>query len=285
MTSPLSLTGAAITAGVAGWPVAHSLSPLLMRLWIEAAGLNAVYAPFAIHPDTARSDIKALARMGLSGLNVTLPHKETALDLADDVTEAAQVIGAANRLVFRDGRIEADNTDAAGFLQALLEADCDPSDGPVLMLGAGGAARAVLYALVRSGAPEIRIANRTADRARALAADLAPEATLIDWEARSEAVDGARLIINTTSLGLTDRSALDLDLTAAAPGAAAADIVYTPLMTGFLTQARAAGLTVIDGLGMLIGQARPSFESFYGAPPPDAPDVRSALTRALEAPA
>lgn len=270
-----SLTGAARVAGVAGWPVAHSLSPALMSAWIEAAGLDAAYVPFPVRPESAERAFRALPALGLAGLNVTAPLKQIALQCAEAVEEEAKIIGAANVLTVTDKGLRAANTDAAGFLAALAEAGVDPAAGPALVLGAGGAARALVFALVRAGAPEIRIANRGADRAAALARDLAPKAEIVDWAARDAALAGAALTVNATSL------APAMDWTRTAPGAAVFDAIYRPLHTPFLKAAAARGLKTIDGLGMLIGQARPAFESFYGAPPPDI-DARALLAPLAE---
>ena len=277
-------TGAAQIAGVVGEPVAHSLSPSLMSAWIEAAGLNAVYTPYRVASDQAEVFFRALAATNCAGLNVTLPHKQTALAVSDEASAAARAIGAANLLTFHNGRIHADNTDAAGFLNALKARQVDPSRGPVLVLGAGGAARAILYALVEGGAPEIRLSNRSRANARAIADDLAPGAQIYDWDRRNDALAGAALVVNATSLGLSGSEDLVFDWSRAPADAVVADSVYKPLETGFLRDAAARGLKTIHGLGMLIGQARPSFEAFYGAPPPESVEAEALLLALLETP-
>jgi shikimate dehydrogenase len=275
-------TGAARLAGVVGDPIAHSLSPSLMSAWIEEAGIDAVYAPFAVARDDAADFLRCMACTGQVGLNVTLPHKQTALAVSDRASPAARAIGAANLLTFQNGEIYADNTDAMGFLNALLAAGVDPVRGPVLVLGAGGAARAILHALVEAGAPEIRLSNRSLANAEALARDLAPQAQLYQWDQRDQALEQVALVVNATALGLTGNPDLSLDWGSAPRDAVAADSVYKPLQTGFLRAATQRGIKTVDGLGMLIGQARPSFEAFFGAPPPQTVDARALLVSLLE---
>ena len=275
-------TGAARLAGVVGDPIAHSLSPSLMSAWIEAAGIDAVYAPFQLARDDAAGFFRSMSRTAMAGLNVTLPHKQTALASSDRASEAAQAIGAANLLTYHDGEIHADNTDAAGFLNALKVAGVDPAIGPALVLGAGGAARAIIHALVQAGVPEIRLSNRSRANAEILARDLAPQARIHEWETRDQALDEVALVVNATSLGLAGNPDLELDWRIAPASAVAADSVYKPLETGFLRAASRRGLKTVDGLGMLIGQARPSFEAFFGVPPPSDVDARTLLVSLLE---
>ncbi|WP_417495055.1 shikimate dehydrogenase family protein [Maricaulis sp.] len=275
-------TGAAQMAGVAGDPIAHSLSPSLMAAWIEAAGLDAIYSPFRIARSDAETFFRALARTQCAGLNVTLPHKQTALAVADQVSPAARAIGAANLLTFRDGIIHADNTDATGFLSALQARGVEPARGPALVLGAGGAARAIVYALGQAGVPEIRLSNRSRSNAADLARDLAPNARIHDWDDRDQGLDGVALVVNATSLGLSGGSDLAMDWHRAPADTIAADSVYKPLQTGFLRDAAACGLGTVDGLGMLIGQARPSFEAFFGISPPERIDAHALLQAMLE---
>lgn len=275
-------TGAARLAGVVGDPIAHSLSPCLMTAWLEAAGLDGVYAPFAVAREHADDFFRTMAQTSLAGLNVTLPHKQTALAICDSASVAARAIGAANLLTFKAGRIHADNSDAAGFLDSLQRAGVEPARGPALVLGAGGAARAILYALVQAGAPEIRLANRTRASVEAMAADLAPDARIYDWSDRDQALAGVALVVNATSLGLSGQFDLEMDWQAAPAGAVAVDSVYKPLLTGFLRDAASRGLQGVDGLGMLIGQARPSFAAFYGETPPDSVDAKALLLSLLE---
>lgn len=266
-----------LRAGVIGNPVGHSLSPAIHRAWIDAARLDAAYAPYLAPLDGFAGVVERLRDEGLCGLNVTIPFKEEALVLADEASELAKLAGAANLLVFEDGRIRADNTDGPGLLAALkAQAGFNPTDGPAVILGAGGAARGAAAALVQAGSPQVRIVNRTPGRARALAASLGERVVAMETETAFEC---AAVIINATSLGLGGgdgpRTAFDR-----APGAVVMDMVYKPLITAFLDRAAQHGHPTVDGLEMLIGQARPSFEAFFGRPPPDI-DVRAVALEAM----
>lgn len=283
MTSP----EAKMAAGVVGWPVAHSLSPTLHGAWIAALKLDATYSAFALPPDDAGAMLRSLPASGLRGVNVTVPHKELALSIADIVSPTAERIGAANLLtVDASGRIVADNTDARGFLDGLVRAGGDAT-GTAVLLGAGGAARAVIAALADAGCREIRLVNRTADKAKALARlaeELGLKASVHEPAGASAACAGARLLVNATSLGMKGAGPLEIpDLSRLAPGAAVYDLVYVPRETQLLKAARGRGLKAIEGLDMLIGQARPSFRAFFGADPPDAVDARSLLENARPA--
>jgi len=267
------ITGKTTVAGVVGAPVTHSLSPVIHNAWLAAAGIHGVYVPFAPSRDGFTAFVKGLAGGAIRGLNVTVPFKEEALDLATHVSLRARRAGAANLLIFgSDGSVAADNTDGEGLLGALAAQapGFDVESGPVVLLGAGGAARGAASALADAGAPEIRIVNRTARRAVELA-DLVggPVRAVGDDEA---AFAGARLIVNATTLGLGGGEGPDAPF-GKTRGAVVLDMVYRPLRTAFLQRAADAGLVTVDGLEMLIRQAAPSFEAFYGAPPP-AIDVR-----------
>lgn len=275
------LSGSAALAGVVGDPVAHSLSPRLMGHWIAGLGLDAAYLPFAVAPAGFEAFVHGLAHSQAAGLNVTLPHKEAALALADRASPAATAIGAANLLTFGADGITADNTDARGFLAALEPAGIPYAQSTALVLGAGGASRALVHALVASGISRLILTNRTRARAEALAGALAPKARIVEWADRNDALSEADLVVNATALGLKGQSELDMDWIRARPGAVVFDSVYTPLMTGFLRGASRAGLTVVDGLDMLIGQAVPSFQAFFGVPAPSGPPVRPVLLEAL----
>lgn len=277
----MTITGAAKIAGVIGWPVAHSLSPLLHGAWIDAAQIDAAYVPLAVPPERVAEALHALPALGFCGANVTVPHKAAALEAASEASPAARAIGAANVLVVREGgALWADNTDAVGFMAGL--ADLDPSlDRPAVIIGAGGAARAAAFALSQAGLCELRIINRTFARAEELADAFGADA--VDWSRRADAIADVSLIVNATSMGMAGGPALDLDLTAAPSDAVAYDLVYTPLETPFLSAANASGLRVIDGLHMLIGQAAPSFEHFFQRPVPRGVDARGLLIEALEA--
>jgi shikimate dehydrogenase len=275
----MKVTGAAVVAGVVGSPVTHSLSPLIQGAWIEAARLDAVYAPFAAKTEDFGLFVKSLRGGVIRGLNVTVPFKERALALATSVSERAKRAGAANLLIFEPtGAIVADNTDGVGMLAALVEQapGFDVASGPAVILGAGGAARGAAAALVEAGSPEVRIINRTHERAEALADAVGAKAMALCHAA----FDGAALIVNATTLGLGGGAGPAAAFQAAAPGAVALDMVYRPLRTEFLERAAKAGLVTVDGLAMLVGQARPSFEAFFGAAPPTI-DVRAICLSAL----
>ena len=259
--------GSVPLAGVIGHPVAHSRSPALHGHWLRALGLRGHYVPLEVHARHLDEALRALPIMGFVGANVTIPHKGAALALAAEATERARRIGAANTLTFGEGGIHADNTDGEGFLAALRAGapGWRAEAGPALVLGAGGAARAVVDALVREGAA-VRIANRTARRAEALASELGGEA--LSWEEAGEAVAEARLVVNTTSLGMTGAAPMALPLGGLRPGMAVMDLVYAPLRTPLLAAAEAAGAAAVDGLGMLLHQAAPGFERWFGTRPP-----------------
>ena len=270
------LSGKARLAGVIGWPIAHSRSPRLHGYWLERYGIDGAYLPFAVRPERLAAALAGVPALGLSGINVTLPHKEAALSLCTKVTEAARRIGAVNTIVVtEDGKLEGSNTDAFGFLAHLAASQpaFRPDSGPAVLLGAGGAARAIAVALLDAGVPELCLVNRTRERAEALSAVLGPRARLIDWDGRARALEGAALLVNSTTLGMTGQPALDLDLAALPRGAVVYDIVYVPLETPLLAAARARGHPVVDGLGMLLHQARPGFAAWFGREP----EVDSAL--------
>ncbi len=286
------LSGQSKLAGVMGWPVGHSLSPRLHGFWLERYGIDGAYLPLAVAPEHFESALGSLAEMGFRGVNVTIPHKQAAFALCGTVAPLAARIGAVNTLDFDDGRLEGRNTDADGFIENLRQGapDWDPAAGPALVLGAGGAARAVAVALLDAGAPELRLANRTGARTEALAeelgaeelgaeewgaADLGSQVTAVPWEARGAALDGLSVLVNTTSLGMAGQPPLDLDLDALPEGALVTDIVYAPLETALLARARARGNPVVDGLGMLLHQARPGFEAWFGVAPEVTAELRA----------
>ena len=257
-------------AGVIGHPVAHSRSPALHGFWLRRYGIKGHYVPLDIAPQDFAAALRMLPKLGFVGVNVTIPHKETLLALADRVTERAARIGAANTVTFLpDGAIEADNTDGLGFIANLQQAvpGWRPAAGPAAVFGAGGAARAVVAALLDAGVPELRIANRSLARAQALQQDFGPRVTVTDWDKAETMLDGAGTVVNTTALGMTGKEDFAVPLDRLAPGALATDIVYTPLKTGFLTAAEARGALIVDGLGMLLHQAAPGFERWFGHRP------------------
>ena len=272
-------SGKAVVAGVAGWPVAHSRSPRLHGHWLQRYGIDGLYAPFAIAPDDFGRAVRGLAAAGLAGLNVTLPHKEAAFALSNRTDETARRLGAVNTLIFGPGgTIEGRNTDAFGFAENLRDGGlAGEGGGTAVVLGAGGAARAVVLALQSLGYGPIRVSNRTAERADALAATLGPGVEAAAWAERAAALAGAALLVNATSLGMTGQPALDLPLDDLPAGAAVTDIVYTPLETPLLAAARSRGCRTVDGLGMLLHQGRPGFHAWFGVDPAVDADLRRAV--------
>lgn len=265
-------------AGVIGCPIGHSRSPVLHGTWLRHYGLAGHYVPLHVAADDLADTLRAMPRMGFVGANVTIPHKESVMALADDVSETALRIGAANTLTFApDGRLHADNTDAYGFIANLRQnaPDWDATRGPALVLGAGGAARAIIVALQDAGVPEIVLSNRTAARAEGLAAEFG--VTALPWEDRGRVLPGTACVVNTTSLGMQGQPELQIDLTTLPAFALVTDIVYSPLETSLLAQAQAQGCTVVDGLGMLLHQAVPGFERWFGT----RPEVTDALRAAV----
>ena len=267
-------------AGVIGSPVAHSRSPALHGYWLRRYGIKGHYIPMDVAQSELREALQTLPKLGFVGLNVTIPHKETVLALADIVTDRAALIGAANTLIFRkDGKIFADNTDGSGFIANLRQEapHWAPASGPAVVFGAGGAARAVIAALIEVGAPEIRLANRTRARADALRSDFGAKVHVHDWVQAGNLIDDAVTVVNTTALGMTGKPDFRVPLDALNPRALVTDLVYSPLRTTLLIEAEAAGCTVVDGLGMLLHQAAPGFERWFGT----RPDVDAATRAAV----
>jgi shikimate dehydrogenase len=267
-------------AGVIGSPVAHSRSPALHGYWLRRYGIRGHYIPMDVAQADLRVALEILPRLGFVGLNVTIPHKETMLALADIVTDRAALIGAANTVIFRkDGKIFADNTDGAGFIANLRQEAplWQPAAGPAALFGAGGAARAVIAALIEVGVPEIRVANRTRARAEALRSDFGAKVHVHEWVQAAGMLEEATTVVNTTALGMVGKPDFHLPLDALNPQALVTDLVYAPLRTTFLAEAEAAGCTVVDGLGMLLHQAAPGFERWFG----QRPDVDAATRAAV----
>lgn len=267
-------------AGVIGHPIAHSRSPALHGFWLRRYGVQGHYIPMDVAPADLEFTLRLLPRIGFVGLNVTIPHKEAILKIADVITDRAALIGAANTLIFRkDGKIHADNTDGAGFIANLRQnaPHWNPAAGPAAVLGAGGAARAVVAALIEVGVPEIRIANRTRPRADALRADFGAKISVYEWVQAGNMLEGAATVINTTSLGMAGKPDFRVPLDGLEPGAVATDLVYNPLKTRFLLEAESRGATVVDGLGMLLHQAAPGFERWFGPTPAVDDETRQAV--------
>jgi shikimate dehydrogenase len=280
---PVRTTARTLLAGIMGWPVAHSRSPVMHGFWLDETGIDGAYLPLPVRPQHIEQALRALPVLGFRGCNLTIPHKHAALAVADRVEPLARRIGAANTiLVLPDGSLEARNTDAYGFRENLRElaGDWHPGAGPAVVLGAGGSARAVVAALADAGVAEIRIINRTRHRAEQIRVDLATVSTRISvhsWDEAAAVQHGAGLLVNTTSLGMTGEPPLLLDLTSLPRSSPVVDIVYVPLETGLLTMARGRGHPVVDGLGMLLHQGRPGFEAWFGAPVRVSPELRSAV--------
>lgn len=254
-------------AAVLGCPIAHSRSPRLHGSWLARYGIAGHYVPLHVEPANLKSVLRSLPLMGFVGANVTIPHKESALALADRVTPTAQRIGAANTLSFTPDAIEADNTDAYGFAQNILATYPNWAPRTVALIGAGGASRAVIAALLDHGATEIRLANRTIARAEELASDFGAAIQPVAWEEKSAMLAGCDTLVNASSLGMHGQDALDLSLTDLPKTAIVNDLVYTPLETALLGSAKQRGNPVVDGLGMLLHQAAPGFERWFGHTP------------------
>jgi shikimate dehydrogenase len=257
-------------AGVIGQPIAHSLSPRLHGHWLHRYGIAGHYIPLEVGQADLAQVLDTLPRMGFVGVNVTLPHKEAALKLADVASDRATLIGAANTLIFRrDGKIQADNTDGYGFIANMRQhaPQWQPKSGPAAVLGAGGAARAIVAALLHEGVPELRIANRSRPRAEALRAEFGTRVVVWDWVQAGPMLSECATVVNTTSLGMTGKPDFKVPLDAILPAATVCDLVYNPLRTGFLTEAEARGCITVDGLGMLLHQAAPGFERWFGVRP------------------
>jgi len=267
-------------AGIMGWPVAHSRSPRLHEHWLAEHGLAGAYVPLPVPPERLGEAVRGLRALGFAGCNVTIPHKVAVMAHLDEVEPMARLIGAVNTVVvLPDGRLLGRNTDGEGWRQGLRDAHPGwrADTGAAVMLGAGGAARAVGAALVAQGVPALRIANRTRARAEALAASLGPVATVHDWAGREALLDDAALLVNTTSQGMQGKPPLELSLARLPRTAMVSDVVYTPLETPLLAAARSRGNPAADGLGMLLNQARPGFAAWFGVTPEVTPALRALM--------
>lgn len=271
------ISGKARLAGVIGWPVSHSRSPRLHNFWLQKYGIDGAYIPLAVSPNHLMNVLRALAQAGFCGVNITVPHKEAALAVMDQSTPEAIHIGAVNTIIFNEqGQMLGSNTDGFGFTEN-LRTNCSSwlaNAGPAVVLGGGGGARAICAALIDQGVPEIRLTNRSQNRAQIVAADLGGPIKVISWAERHAALANASLLVNTTTLGMTGAPALDVDLTFLPLTALVTDIVYTPLETPLLKEARMRGNPVVDGLGMLLHQARPGFTAWFGVEPEVTPALR-----------
>lgn len=269
-------SGKARLAGVMGWPVGHSRSPRLHGYWLEHYGIDGAYVPLPVRPEDFSDALQALPKLGFAGVNITVPHKEEAAHLVDILEPFAKRVGAVNTIVVGpDDHLEGRNTDGFGFIANLKTGaeNWRPDSGPALVLGAGGAARAVCAALLDEGVPEVRLVNRSPERAHQLAEEIGGSFRLISWEEREAAAEGVGLLVNTTTLGMSGAPPLDFRLDALSRHALVTDIVYAPLETDLLRRARIRGNPVVDGIGMLLHQARPGFQAWFGR----LPDVTDAL--------
>lgn len=269
-------------AGVIGHPVAHSRSPRLHGHWLRSLGIRGHYVPMDVAPADLDQVVRALPKAGFVGVNITIPHKEKVLEVADLITDRATLIGAANTLIFRkDGRIHADNTDGYGFIENLRRnaPGWDPRAGAVAVLGAGGAARAVVASLLDAGVPEIILTNRTRARAEAIKQDFGTRIRVEDWVQAGNVIEDADTVVNTTSLGMAGQPELRVPLDGLRPGMVVTDLVYNPLQTRLLRVAAEMGCITVDGLGMLIYQAIPGFERWFGERPEVTQATREAILR------
>lgn len=267
-------------AGVIGAPIAHSKSPRLHGHWLKTYGISGHYIPMHVASEDLENVITAMPKLGFVGTNVTIPHKERVLTLADTVSDRAAVMGAANTLTFReDGTLMADNTDGYGFIENLRHGapDWKASDGPAAVIGAGGASRAVLASLIEAGCPEVRLTNRTKTRSEALRQEFGTKVTVVDWVQAGNMFDGAALVVNASSLGMDGKSEMRIPLDDISPNAVVTDLVYTPLKTPLLAHAEQIGARSVDGLGMLLHQAVPGFERWFGR----RPDIDDATRQAV----
>lgn len=274
----MTITGKARLAGVMGWPVGHSRSPRLHGYWLDLHGIDGAYVPLAVRPGDLGAALRALPKLGFRGCNLTVPHKEEALSIVDRLDDTARRIGAVNTVVVEDdGSLTGRNTDAPGFIANLVQgAPGLTLDGATAMVvGAGGAARGVIAGLIEAGVVQIRLANRSADKTNALVHAFGSYVVAMPWDERADHLDDVDLLVNSTSLGMVGQPPLDLSLDGLPRRAIVTDIVYAPLETDLLARARARGNPVVDGLGMLLHQAVPGFEAWFGI----RPEVTEALRR------
>ncbi|RFU13805.1 shikimate dehydrogenase [Rhodobacteraceae bacterium W635] len=274
------MTEKLLLAGVIGDPVAHSRSPRLHGHWLRRYGIEGHYVPLHVSRDRLHETLRILPELGFKGINVTIPHKEAVLQIADSVTDRAALIGAANTLTYTaKGMLQADNTDGAGFIENIRQytPGWSASEGPALVLGAGGAARAVVSALLQDGCPEVVLVNRTRARAEALRDHFGAKVQVLDWTQIPDVLEDVALLVNTTSLGMTGKQPLHIDLDRLTAQTIVNDIVYSPLRTALLQAATAKGCHTVDGLGMLLHQAVPGFERWFGTKPAVDDALRAAV--------
>ncbi|HSC96826.1 MAG TPA: shikimate dehydrogenase [Burkholderiales bacterium] len=280
----MALSNRFLLAGVMGWPVMHSRSPLLHNFWFKQHGLAGTYVPLAIEPQGLAAALRALHPLGFAGVNLTIPHKQHAMTLVDEVDAVAVRIGAISCVVVRpDGTLLGSNNDCYGFIHNLKQEQLGwrADAGPIVVLGAGGGARAVCYGLLQEGAREIRLVNRTLARARGIAAEFGAVIEALSWEERHDALEGAAMVVNATSQGMSGQPALDIRLDKLPKSALAADIIYVPLETPFLAAARMRGNRTVNGLGMLLHQGRPAWKAWFGIDTQVTSELRALLEQSL----
>jgi len=273
-------------AGVMGWPIQHSLSPRLHVFWLQQYGIPGLYEALAVEPQNLETALRSLPQKGFRGVNLTLPHKQAACALVDHLDDTAKRIGAVNLItVDEKGQLHGRNTDAYGFMQNLLTSGFRTQQGSALVLGAGGGARAVVVALSDMGFSEIRVINRTIERAESLALEFTTarcQVKAVDWHDTVRAQSNVELLVNTTSLGMQGQPPLDYAIDGLPKAATVTDIVYTPLETALLRKARQRKHPTLDGLGMLLHQARPAFAAFFGRDPEVTPELRAVLLKDIK---
>jgi len=273
-----------LLAGVMGWPVMHSRSPMLHNYWFKKHELAGTYVPLAIRPEGLAAALRALHPLRFAGCNLTIPHKEQAMTLVDEVDALAKAIGAISCVVVRpDGSLSGTNNDCYGFIHAIKQEQPGwrANAGPIVVIGAGGGSRAVCYGLAQEGAREIKLINRTLDRAQAIARGFGGPIRALPWDERHEALEGAAMVVNTTSCGMVGQPALDINLDKLPKNALAADIIYIPLETPFLAAARKRGNRTVNGLGMLLNQGRPAWKAWFGIEPEVTAELRAMIERTI----
>ena len=273
-----------LLAGVMGWPVMHSRSPMMHNYWFKRHGLAGTYVPLAIRPEHLAAALRGLHPLGFAGVNVTIPHKQQAMKVVHEVDALAKSIGAISCVIVRsDGSLAGTNNDCYGFIHAVRQEQPGwrADAGPIVVIGAGGGSRAVCYGLAQEGAREIRVVNRTPARARAIAEEFGGPIRALPWEQRHEVLEGAAMVVNTTSCGMVGQPALDIRLDKLPQGALAADIIYIPLQTPFLAAARKRGNRTINGLGMLLNQGRPAWKAWFGIEPEVTAEMRAIVEKTI----
>lgn len=269
-----------ITAGVIGWPVSHSRSPIIHNHWVHQYGLAGCYGLFPVAPGNLEKALQGIRALGIAGCNITIPYKIEAMKFMDWIDPLAERIGAINTVVVQaNGELHGFNTDGFGYVQSLRDANPQwrADLGPVVIVGAGGAARSIIVSMINEGARDIRIINRTMSKAQDLAEEFGNTVNAVDWADRHNVLNDAALLTNTTSQGMVNEPALDLNIRQLPKSALVSDVIYAPLETPLLTQAKKQGNTTVNGLGMLIHQARPAFHAWFGVMPDCAQELNQKI--------